>query len=54
MYEPAQATKKNNVGYIGGVNAHVLPVDGGLLAHTPTYAQTLAMGSAGPNTIVEP
>ncbi len=35
------------------INAHVLPIDGGLLAHTPTYAQTLAMGSAGPNTIVE-
>jgi len=34
------------------INAHVLPVDGGLLAHTPTYAQTLAMGSAGPNTSV--
>jgi NAD(P)-dependent dehydrogenase (short-subunit alcohol dehydrogenase family) len=26
------------------VNGHVLPVDGGLLAHTPTFAQTLAMG----------
>lgn len=31
------------------INAHVMPVDGGLLAHTPTYAQTRAMGSAGPN-----
>lgn len=27
------------------VNAHVMPVDGGLLAHTPTYAQTRALGS---------
>lgn len=27
------------------INAQVLPVDGGLLAHTPTYAQTRAMGS---------
>ncbi len=35
------------------INAHVMPVDGGLLAHTPTYAQTLAMGSAGPNTVQE-
>ena len=26
------------------VNGHVLPVDGGLLVHTPTYAQTLALG----------
>lgn len=26
------------------VNAHVMPVDGGLLAHTPTYAQTRALG----------
>lgn len=26
------------------INGHVLPVDGGLLAHTPIYAQTLAMG----------
>lgn len=31
------------------INAQVLPVDGGLLAHTPTYAQTRALGSAGPN-----
>ena len=37
----------------GFVNAHVLPVDGGLLAHTPTYAQTLAIGSTGANTIRE-
>jgi hypothetical protein len=27
------------------INAQVLPVDGGLLAHTPTYAQTRAMVS---------
>ncbi len=27
------------------INAQVLPVDGGLLAHTPTYAQTRAMGA---------
>lgn len=27
------------------INAHVMPVDGGLLAHTPTYAQTRALGS---------
>jgi NAD(P)-dependent dehydrogenase (short-subunit alcohol dehydrogenase family) len=26
------------------VNGHVLPVDGGLFAHTPTYAQTLELG----------
>lgn len=35
------------------INAHVMPVEGGLLAHTPNYAQTLAMGSAEPNTIEE-
>jgi NAD(P)-dependent dehydrogenase (short-subunit alcohol dehydrogenase family) len=28
------------------INAHVLPVDGGLLAHTPTYAQARALGQA--------
>lgn len=27
------------------INGHVMPVDGGLLAHTPTYAQVHAMGS---------
>jgi NAD(P)-dependent dehydrogenase (short-subunit alcohol dehydrogenase family) len=26
------------------INAHVLPVDGGLLAHTPTFAQARALG----------
>ena len=26
------------------INGHVLPVDGGLFAHTPTYAQTLELG----------
>lgn len=33
------------------INAQVIPVDGGLLAHTPTYAQTLAAGSTGANTV---
>lgn len=31
----------------GFVNGQVLPVDGGLLVHTPTYAQCRAAGSAG-------